>query len=273
MNRQPSIMIVDDDARVLKGLSIFLSKKYNVTEAKDGQTAIKLASKKSIYCVVLDIKMEGINGFKVYEKIKEINNNLPIIFYTAYNSEHNMTDVINKYRPYGYVEKGTPTPILRNLIESAVETYLLHLERENDKKNLKDANLALRVLLKNIDDEKNSFAEVINENLKKLVLPPLNEIILETKNERIRKYVNIVEENIKRVTTPLIGDSAKLYKLSPKEMKVANLIKEGKSSKEIAQIMLISLKTVEFHRRNLRIKLEIKNTKTNLKTYLSTTSL
>ena len=112
MSRQPLILVVDNDARVLKGLTLLLSKKYDVIAADDGMAAIDLAAKNDICCVVLDVKMRRMSGFEVYNKIKQINEMIPIIFYTAYHSEHDLSTIINKYRPYGYVEKGLSASIL-----------------------------------------------------------------------------------------------------------------------------------------------------------------
>jgi len=53
---------------------------------------------------------------------------------------------------------------------------------------------------------------------------------------------------------------------------VTNLIKQGKTTKEIAQTMNLASSTINFHRDNIRIKLGIKNKKTNLRTYLSSIS-
>ena len=60
--------------------------------------------------------------------------------------------------------------------------------------------------------------------------------------------------------------------LTPQEIQVAALVKDGKTTAEIADIMFISEATVSFHRKNLRSKLGLKNKQANLRSYLMTMS-
>jgi DNA-binding CsgD family transcriptional regulator len=62
--------------------------------------------------------------------------------------------------------------------------------------------------------------------------------------------------------------SSKFLRLSPAELEVSNLVRQGKNTKEIAEIMNLAESTIDFHRDNIRQKLGIKNKKINLKTYL-----
>jgi two-component system invasion response regulator UvrY len=54
------------------------------------------------------------------------------------------------------------------------------------------------------------------------------------------------------------------------EIQVANLIKQGKGNKQIADLLNLSHRTIEVHRYNIRKKLQMDKTKMNLKTYLLT---
>jgi DNA-binding CsgD family transcriptional regulator len=55
---------------------------------------------------------------------------------------------------------------------------------------------------------------------------------------------------------------------TPTQIQVANLVKEGKTTKEIAELLNSSTRAVEFHRENVRARLDLKNKKTNLRSYL-----
>jgi len=57
--------------------------------------------------------------------------------------------------------------------------------------------------------------------------------------------------------------------LTPREIQVADLIRNGRSNKEIAALLFLSVGTVEFYRDRIRNKLDIKNKKTNLRAYLN----
>jgi DNA-binding NarL/FixJ family response regulator len=55
-------------------------------------------------------------------------------------------------------------------------------------------------------------------------------------------------------------------------LQVANLVRKGKSTKEIASIMIVSEKTIETHRKHIRVKLGLKSRKINLQTHLMSLS-
>ncbi len=64
--------------------------------------------------------------------------------------------------------------------------------------------------------------------------------------------------------------SDKMVNLTPKEIHIANLIKSGKSNKEISELLNSSIHTIASHRENIRKKTGLKNRKVNLRSFLST---
>ena len=142
-------------------------------------------------------------------------------------------------------------------------------ELEIKSKNLEEKNIALRVILDHQNEEKKNLYRDIFKNIKNLVYPNLENLKVSSLTENQKTLVNIIESNLSKVIKPfstlLISES---INLSPSEVRVANMIKEGKIAKEIATIMYISGNTVKAHCRNIRSKLQIKNKKINLRTHL-----
>ncbi|MHC4310015.1 MAG: helix-turn-helix transcriptional regulator, partial [Planctomycetota bacterium] len=84
-----------------------------------------------------------------------------------------------------------------------------------------------------------------------------------------RTWLDIIESNLNDIINPFVcGISVNFLKFTPAEIQVANLVKQGKTTKDIAKIMNLSPRTIEFHRDNVRKKIGIKNRKINLRTHL-----
>jgi DNA-binding CsgD family transcriptional regulator len=80
----------------------------------------------------------------------------------------------------------------------------------------------------------------------------------------------ILQANLDELTAPFANTfSSKLVRLTPAEIQVANLVKLGKRTKEIADILHLSPGTISIHRKNIRKKLEMTHQKSNLQTMLS----
>jgi PAS domain S-box-containing protein len=157
----------------------------------------------------------------------------------------------------------------RQLQEEIDERKLVEAELKIKTRDLEELNLALKVLLKKRDEDKSELEEKIVGNMKELILPYLQKIKGANLEKRAKTYLEIVEANLDAIISPFVRNlSSRFIKLTPTEIQVANLIKLGKTSKEIGALNNLSFKTIEFHRDNIRTKLGIKNKKINLRTHL-----
>ncbi len=157
----------------------------------------------------------------------------------------------------------------RKKLEHAIKTAYAALEEKVGERtmHLEEANTALRVLLRGRNEEKQALEEKIAANINELVLPYLYKINEGRLSERQQALLKIVESNLQDIISSF-SNSVRLINLTPTEIKTANLIKGGKSTKEIADILSVSTRTVEGHRDSIRNKTGLKNKKANLRTYL-----
>ncbi len=166
---KPNILIIDDDFHVREALKIIFEKKYKVILCANGETGIENVSP-SVFAVILDIKMEGKNGFETFSEIKKKNMYLPIIFLTAYQDIKDPLEIINSYRPFGYVIKGADSKQLLDTTESAVNYYQQINKNMFLVKALQSKNLLLQELRENLELKVNERTEEltnINKELQK----------------------------------------------------------------------------------------------------------
>ena len=143
------------------------------------------------------------------------------------------------------------------------------MELMDKTKNLEEVNTALRVLLNKRDEDKKELEKKVLLNVGEMIEPYLNKLKKTKLDDMQRTYLGIIESNLNDIISPFVcGVSINLLNFTPTELQVANLVKQGKTTKEIASILNLSAKTIEFHRDNIRKKLGINNRKINLRTHL-----
>jgi PAS domain S-box-containing protein len=141
-------------------------------------------------------------------------------------------------------------------------------ELETKTLELEDLNAALRVLLKQREEDRSELEQKVLSNIKVLVLPHMEKL----KNHVDLKgmsYVHVLESNLIDIVSPFAQKlSVKYMNLTKREVQIANLIKEGKTTKEIASFLNVSESAVNVFRYHIRHKLGLTK-KHNLGSYLS----
>jgi diguanylate cyclase (GGDEF)-like protein len=122
---RPRIVVVDDDSQVLEALEIFLSDHYEMKLALSAEDALSVIDDET-YAVLLDVKMPGRDGFLACLDIKSKHPNLPIIFHSAYQDLKDPYEIMNYYRPFGYVQKTGDAAVLLDVLSCAVDHYRRH---------------------------------------------------------------------------------------------------------------------------------------------------
>ena len=143
------------------------------------------------------------------------------------------------------------------------------IKLKHQARNLEEMNVALKILLEQRDKEKTDIKENMLMSIKKLIIPYIEKLQKRKLDAESETYINIIKSNLEEIIAPLSETlSSKYLGLTPSEVQVADLTRQGMTSKEIALMLHVSPKAVSFHRGNIRKKLGISNKKINLYTYL-----
>jgi len=130
-------------------------------------------------------------------------------------------------------------------------------ERQNLARTLEESNIALRVILEQRDRSREDLERAVADNVESVVLPLLSRLSSRIAGEPGAVLLDTAMLNLREIVRPfaLVPESEGGVNLTRREREIANLIRAGKSSAEIAQALYISYETVAFHRKNLRRKL------------------
>ncbi len=136
-------------------------------------------------------------------------------------------------------------------------------------RKLTEIDIALKVILKKREEDKTKLENSVLGNMNELVSPYLENLKHTVLNERQKRYLDILEANLNKITSPFLCKlTASYLNLTPQEIQVANLIRHGKLSKDIADLLNLSTRTIHFHRENIRKKFGINKRNINLRSYL-----
>ncbi len=187
--------------------------------------------------------------------------------------------VINLYLKEGHIFNKREEEFLTTIANSLagiierkqIDQALKEREKELEIKsvNLEEMNSALKILLERRDEDRKELEEKVLFNVKGLVVQYVDRLRNSGLDKRQLGYLDVLESNLNSIISPFSRKmSFKYLNLTPVEIQVADLIRQGKTTKEIADIFNLSTRTIEFHRQNIRKKLGLTEKKANLRTSL-----
>ncbi len=136
--------------------------------------------------------------------------------------------------------------------------------------SLQEMNTAMRVLLDKRTEDHQRAEEIIRTSLKELIDPYLERLESSELRGSQKQLLDVIRLNLDEVAGSSMPElSSKYYMLSPNEVQVVNLIRKGKTTKEMSRLLNLSIRTIEAYRNSIRKKFNLKNKKINLRTYLS----
>jgi len=158
----------------------------------------------------------------------------------------------------------------RDITEERRTLYALQKYQQElvaKSRTLEEVNTTLKVLLKQREDDRKELEERFVSNVREMVLPYVNRMRRAGLDRNSENHLDIIAANLDEIISPLLN-TLRQVNLTPRELEVATLVKEGKRTKEIAEIAGIAPSSVDSHRNAIRKKLGLNNEKVNLRSYL-----
>jgi PAS domain S-box-containing protein len=159
----------------------------------------------------------------------------------------------------------------RKEAEAALRKKTKELQLHSHK--LQELNATLKVLLQQREEDRTELEEKVISNVKHLLFPQLETLREQRLDAKSKMHLDILEGNLKNIVSSFSHRlSSKYTDLTPTEIRVANLIREGKTTKEISKFLGSSESAINIHRFHIRRKLGIIRKNINLQSHLSSIS-
>ncbi|MBU0984163.1 MAG: LuxR C-terminal-related transcriptional regulator, partial [candidate division Zixibacteria bacterium] len=143
------------------------------------------------------------------------------------------------------------------------------LALRTEREALHAKNVALKEIMGQVEEEKQHMARYVHTNVSRILLPLLTSLERRIYPEG-EQYIRLIKNCLDDITGPYLSQlESQFFQLTPRELEICNMIRNGLSSKEIAETLNTSEQTVLKQRTMVRRKLGLAGSKTNLVAFLN----
>jgi len=283
------VLIVDDDRELCTCLQEMFSTWGIKADAITGaERVVDQVRSTSYNIVLLDLIMPKKSGFDLIPEIVKLCPSPKIIIMTGYADKEKAVKAL-RMGVFDFLEKPVEMELLSHTVQRALHSQKIELDYKNTLKDLEqsqrdlllhkntleqvnkqllETNKALSVLAKNLESTRKESEKQIIQRTRSLIIP-IVEKLQRDKNLRMYKAeLGMLIGHIENMTSGLAGHARIARYLSSSELRIASMIMNGLTSREVAGQLYISPATVKTHRKNIRKKLNIQNSEINLRSYL-----
>ena len=135
--RRGTLLVVDDEDGARQSLRVIFKDEYEILMAGDGATAVELAQKNKIDVAVLDIRMAGMSGIEVLERLKYVNPSIEAVMMTAFETTDTMRQAL-RLRACDYINKPFDVSTMRAAVAAAMQRRTLESEIHTNAEKLQE---------------------------------------------------------------------------------------------------------------------------------------
>src|SRR5260221_272668 len=204
--RKPTLLIVDDEEGPRQSLRVVFKDDYHLLLAEDGPAAIQLAQDHKIDVAVLDIRMAGMSGIELLERLKFVDHTIEVVMMTAFETTETIRQAL-RLRACDYINKPFDITTMRAAVATAMERRSLGSELKKNAEELKKLQSQLQE--QKLDEQTvrtrgEIYASIIHD-----INGPLTVIsgLLQFINQNVGKesevggeQLELVKDHLKRIT-------------------------------------------------------------------------
>ena len=288
------IILVDDDPAFLElyqgvlgpsDITSVSEASYNLELYSRGDEAVEalkaaIEENQPFAVAFLDIVLpEGPDGYETAAHMRALDPSLEIVFVTGHpnaqeleraRSFHPREKLFYIQKPFSVLELRQLAIALTAKWQAEKRLKKAQARLEEVTKHVMETNQALSTLAQNIQKGKEESDMRLALGIRSRILPLLQELRVKLDGRGKLIELEMLENYLKDLTSNLTEGANVTSSLTPTEMRISCMIKNGFTNQEIADQMYISVGTVKTHRKNIRKKLKISNSSQNLRTFLKT---
>jgi signal transduction histidine kinase len=137
IKRRGTLLVVDDEEGPRMSLKIIFKDTYDILMAEDGLKAIELAQQHDIDVAVLDIRMPGMSGIEVLERLRQVRPELEAIMITAFETTDTIRSAL-RLRACDYINKPYDIGTIRSAVGQAMQRRMLESETHSSADKVRE---------------------------------------------------------------------------------------------------------------------------------------
>jgi diguanylate cyclase (GGDEF)-like protein len=157
------VLLVDDDPEILRMLSDYLKRQFELVTAVDGAQALEVVQREQIDAIVADHMMPGLTGIQLLEKAAELKPDVVRVLLTASERIDELRDAINKARVHRFLNKPVRLLELREVLAGALRERALETENRRLVDELHSKNALLMKALSEVQDHERKLQHQVEE--------------------------------------------------------------------------------------------------------------
>ena len=300
-----SILAIEDDSGDFGLIRAYVSlaefgirgAQKSVVWAKNLDEGITAAQNDKPDVVLLDLSLPDSTGLDTVQTMRAALPGVPIVVLTGHD-DHALAAAALQSGAQDYLVKGQfdhdtlGRTVRHALVRHALELRLKesekilldsrhHLKEQVEKMasqlrelrdEFEDVNTTLKVLLKNRDMDKSDAQDALVREMRQEVAPFLLKLKKSVRDHKQIRLLDVLENNLQQLATSYGNANACVLlfgQLTPVEIQVASMIKQGLSTKDIATALSLSPATIHVHRKHIRKKLCLSGKADNLRRHLT----